>query len=136
MNTAREDIGETPIVVRGLRNAFCEQVIHENLDLTVRRGEILGGVGGPGSGKSVLMRSIIGLQRPSEGEIEVLGRNVIGAGPDEQTNVRSRWGVMFQGGALFSTLTVGENVEVPLRQFHREIGDTLRGELASLKVQL
>jgi phospholipid/cholesterol/gamma-HCH transport system ATP-binding protein len=136
MTDLSEDPGETPIVVRGLRNAFGEQVIHENLDLTVQRGEILGVVGGSGSGKSVLMRSIIGLQRPSEGEIHVLGRSVIDAGPDEATGVRSRWGVMFQGGALFSTLTVGENVEVPLRQFHPEIGDALRSELASLKVQL
>jgi phospholipid/cholesterol/gamma-HCH transport system ATP-binding protein len=125
-----------PIVVRGLRNAFGEQVIHENLDLDVRRGEILGVVGGSGSGKSVLMRSIIGLQRPSEGEVRVFGRDIAGAEPDEEMGVRSRWGVMFQGGALFSTLTVGENVEVPLRQFHPDLDDELRSEIARFKVQL
>ena len=132
----RGEDGECPIVVRGLVNAFGEQVIHDNLDLSVRRGEILGVVGGSGTGKSVLMRSIIGLQRPREGEVLVFGRNIVGADPDEELGVRSRWGVMFQGGALFSTLTVAENVEVPLRQFHPDLDDDLRAELARFKVQL
>ncbi len=127
---------EYPVLVEGLRNSFGPHVIHENLDLKVRRGEILGVVGGSGTGKSVLMRSIIGLQPPDEGRVEVLGKAIWEAEPDEEIGVRSRWGVLFQGGALFSTLTVGENVEVPLRQFYPELGDELREEIASFKVQL
>jgi len=107
-----------PIIsVRGLTNRFGEAVIHENLDLDVRRGEILGVVGGSGTGKSVLMRSIIGLQTPAEGHIEVLGENMVGRSEDEAKNIRRRWGILFQNGALFSTLTVAENVEVPIREY-------------------
>lgn len=128
--------GEYPIVVENLTNAFGEQVVHQGLDLNVRRGEILGVVGGSGTGKSVLMRSIIGLQTPTEGDIRVFGRSIVNAEPDEQIGVRDRWGVLFQGGALFSTLTVGENVEVPLKQFYPEISDELRHEIARYKVML
>ena len=106
--------GEYPIEVEGLTNRFGDQVIHQDLDLKVRRGEILGVVGGSGTGKSVLMRSIIGLQHPAEGDIRVFGRSVVGTDPEQDIGIRNRWGVLFQGGALFSTLTVGENVEVPL----------------------
>lgn len=125
-----------PIVVEGLRNVFGDHVIHENLSLTVRRGEILGVVGGSGTGKSVLMRSIIGLQLPDAGSIEVLGESITDARDDSDIDIRSRWGVMFQGGALFSTLTVAENVEVPLREFYPEITDELRHEIARYKVIL
>ncbi len=128
--------GDFPIVVRGLKNAFGEHVIHEELDLTVRRGEIIGVVGGSGTGKSVLMRSIIGLQIPEAGSIEVLGQTITDAQDDDDIDIRSRWGVLFQGGALFSTLTVAENVEVPLRQFYPEIGDELRHEIARYKVMM
>jgi phospholipid/cholesterol/gamma-HCH transport system ATP-binding protein len=128
--------GDYPVVVEGLQNKFGKQVVHDNLDLTVRRREILGVVGGSGTGKSVLMRSIIGLQQPTEGNIEVFGRSITEAEPDENIGVRNRWGVLFQGGALFSTLTVGENVEVPLRQFYPEISPALRREIARYKVML
>ena len=128
--------GEFPIAIKGLRNSFGDQVVHEDLDLEVRRGEILGVVGGSGSGKSVLMRSIIGLQIPDEGCIEVFGRDITGAEPDEEIGVRSRWGVLFQGGALFSTLTVGENVEVPLKQFYPELDPELMHEIARYEVVL
>jgi phospholipid/cholesterol/gamma-HCH transport system ATP-binding protein len=125
-----------PIEVRGLKTCFGDHVIHEGLDLTVNRGEILGVVGGSGTGKSVLMRSIIGLQEPVEGSISVLGRSITDAQSDEEIDIRSRWGVLFQGGALFSTLTVGENVEVPLKEFYPELGDDLRREIARFKVML
>lgn len=125
-----------PIVVDGLVNRFGDIVVHDGLCLTVNRGEILGVVGGSGSGKSVLMRSIIGLQQPSAGQIEVLGRSIIDAEPDENIGVRKRWGVLFQGGALFSTLTVGENVEVPLKQFYPDLSPELRREIARYKVLL
>ena len=128
--------GEFPIVVTGLRNCFGEQVIHDDLSLQVRRGEILGVVGGSGTGKSVLMRAIIGLQVPEAGEITVLGDSITSARDDDDIDIRSRWGVLFQGGALFSTLTVAENVEVPLKQFYPEIDDALRHEIAKFKVKL
>ena len=125
-----------PIVVEHLTNSFGEHCIHQDLSLTVNKGEILGVVGGSGTGKSVLMRSIIGLQVPTEGSITVLGRSITDAQDDEEIDIRSRWGVLFQGGALFSTLTVGENVEVPLKEFYPEIGDALRREIARYKVML
>jgi phospholipid/cholesterol/gamma-HCH transport system ATP-binding protein len=128
--------GEHPIVVKGLRNSFGDHVIHEDLSLTVNRGEILGVVGGSGTGKSVLMRSIIGLQIPDAGSIEVLGRSITDAQGDDDIDIRSRWGVLFQGGALFSTLTVAENVEVPLLEFYPEISPDLRHEIARYKVML
>lgn len=127
---------QPPIVVEGLVNKFGDFAVHDGLNLEVQRGEILGVVGGSGTGKSVLMRSIIGLQNPNAGHIDVLGRSITDAEPDAYLGVRSRWGVLFQGGALFSTLTVGENVEVPLRQFHPEIGNELRKEIARYKVLL
>ncbi|MGB3469617.1 MAG: ATP-binding cassette domain-containing protein [Erythrobacter sp.] len=125
-----------PIEVRGLVNQFGTFRVHDGLDLTVRKGEILGVVGGSGSGKSVLMRSIIGLQVPTAGRIDVLGKTITGIDPDQSIGVRCRWGVLFQGGALFSTLTVGENVEVPLKQFYPEIDPELRREIARYKVLL
>jgi phospholipid/cholesterol/gamma-HCH transport system ATP-binding protein len=125
---------ETVIRVRGLRNAFGEQVVHENLDLDVHRGEILGVVGGSGTGKSVLMRSIIGLQQPADGEVEVFGEPMIGRAEDEAKNVRRRWGVLFQNGALFTTLTVAENVQVPIREFYPRIDTQLLDEIATYKI--
>ena len=125
-----------PIRVRDLRNLFGDHVVHDNLDLDVRRGEILGVVGGSGPGKSVLMRSIIGLQIPDSGAIEVLGQSITGARDDADIGIRCRWGVLFQGGALFSTLTVAENVEVPLREFYADIDDRLLAEIARFKVLL
>ncbi len=126
--------GEYPIEIEGVTNAFGDQVVHENLSLKVRRGEILGVVGGSGTGKSVLMRSVIGLQTPSEGEIRVFGRSITGADPDQALGVRNRWGVLFQGGALFSTLTVGENVQVPLKQFYPDIEPEVMRDIARYKV--
>ncbi len=128
--------GEFPIVVEGLVNRFGTQTVHDGLDLKVRRGEILGVVGGSGSGKSVLMRSIIGLQHPAEGCIDVFGRSITDADPNANIGVRNRWGVLFQGGALFSTLTVGENVQVPIKQFYPEISQDLLDEIARYKVIL
>lgn len=127
---------EFPIEVDGLVNRFGDQTVHDNLNLHVRQGEILGVVGGSGTGKSVLMRSIIGLQRPAEGNIDVFGHSITDAEPDEEIGVRSRWGVLFQGGALFSTLTVGENVQVPLKQFYPDIDRALLADIARYKVLL
>jgi phospholipid/cholesterol/gamma-HCH transport system ATP-binding protein len=132
------DSDKVVIRIRGLDNAFGEereQVIHQDLDLDVKRGEILGVVGGSGTGKSVLMRSIIGLQTPEDGEIEVLGENMIGRDEDEAKNIRRRWGILFQNGALFSTLTVAENVEVPLREYFH-LTPKLMDEIASFKIAM
>ncbi len=124
------------ITVRGLRNSFGDQVVHENLDLTVCRGEILGVVGGSGTGKSVLMRSIIGLQHPDAGEIKVFGEDMLDRDEDEAKNIRRRWGILFQNGALFSTLTVAENVEVPIREYFPFIDRKLLDEIASYKIAM
>jgi len=126
---------EAVIRIRGLRNAFGEQVIHDKLDLDLKRGEILGVVGGSGTGKSVLMRSIIGLQTPEAGDIEVLSEKMVGREEDEAKNIRRRWGILFQQGALFSTLTVAENVEVPLREYFH-LSPKLMDEIASYKIAM
>jgi phospholipid/cholesterol/gamma-HCH transport system ATP-binding protein len=126
---------DQPIIsVRGLKNAFGEQVIHEGLDLDVRRGEIIGVVGGSGTGKSVLMRSIIGLQQPAEGDVHVFGEAMLTADNKTLQGVRKRWGIMFQGAALFSTLTVAENVQVPLREFYPRLSEKLLNEIAAFKI--
>lgn len=124
------------IRIEGLENRFGEHAVHEGLNLEVRRGEILGVVGGSGTGKSVLMRSIIGLQTPTHGRIEVLGREMGAPRAAGEPDIRNRWGVLFQGGALFSTLTVAENVEVPLKEFYPDMDAELRHEIARFKVSL
>lgn len=134
MSDAPRQGDEPIIVVRGLRNSFGEQTVHEGLDLEVRRGEIFGVVGGSGTGKSVLMRSIIGLQTPDEGEITVFGEPTIDREENDAVDIRKRWGVLFQGGALFSTLTVAENVQVPLREFYPDLDPVLLDEVAAYKV--
>ena len=126
--------GEIAISVRGLVNRFDDAVIHDGLDLEVRRGEILGVVGGSGTGKSVLMRSIIGLQMPEAGEIEVFGESMIDRNEEETLDIRKRWGILFQGVALFSTLTVAENVQVPLREFYPQLDQPLLDGIAAYKV--
>lgn len=127
---------ETVIRIRGLCNSFGDQSIHRALDLDVRRGEILGVVGGSGTGKSVLMRSIIGLKTPDAGEIEVFGQSVSDSENHDADDVRRRWGILFQGGALFSTLTVAENVHVPLREFYPQLSKEALDEIAAFKIHL
>ena len=130
----RPDEREAVIEVRGLRNSFGEQIVHEDLDLVVRRGEILGVVGGSGTGKSVLMRSIIGLQTPENGEVFVFGEPMLDREEAELQPLRKRWGILFQGAALFSTLTVAENVQVPLREFYPRLSEKLLDEIAAYKI--
>lgn len=127
---------DVAIRVRGLVNRFGAQTVHENLDLDVRRGEILGVVGGSGTGKSVLMRSILGLRPPQDGSIEVLRADALSRDVEERRHIERNTGVLFQDGALFSSLTVGENVQVPLKEHHPDLRDSLRYELALLKVKL
>lgn len=127
---------QTPVIrLRGIRNQFGDLVVHDGLDLDVYRGEILGVVGGSGTGKSVLLRSIAGLQRPSAGQIEVLGTDVRTASEEDRTALERRWGVMFQDGALFSSLNVRENVEVPMRSV-QGLDPALRRAMADLKISM
>ncbi|AKC87238.1 ABC transporter ATP-binding protein [Pseudoxanthomonas suwonensis] len=124
------------ISVRGLVTRFGSQTVHDGLDLDVRRGEIIGVVGGSGTGKSVLMRCILGLQRPADGRIEVLGVDARSDDPANRLHIERNTGVLFQDGALFSSLTVGENVQVPLKEHYPELPESWRYELALLKVKL
>ncbi|MGK9166250.1 ATP-binding cassette domain-containing protein [Inquilinus limosus] len=123
------------IRVRGLKTQFGSQVIHEGLDLDVRRGEVLGVVGGSGTGKSVLLKEIIGLIRPAAGSIEVLGVNMDEVGEAERRAVQRRWGVMFQDGALFSSMTVAENIQVPMKEYTR-LSREMMDDLARVKIAM
>jgi len=127
--------GESVIEVTGLVNRFGRQVVHDRLDFSVRRGEVMGVAGGSGTGKSVLLRSIVGLNRPKAGRIAVFGQDMTGLGAKARRAVQRRWGVLFQDGALFSSLTVGQNVEVPLRE-HTGLSAQIRADLVALKLAL
>ena len=123
------------IEVRGLRSQFGEHVVHEDLDLTVERGEVLGVVGGSGTGKSVLLNSIIGLRRPEAGRIKVLGQDIQRTSRRRWSEIERSWGVLFQQGALFSNLTVRENVAAPMYE-HTKLPRRVVHELADLKIAL
>ena len=126
---------EPVITVRGLRNTFGAQVVHENLDLDVYRGEVLGVIGGSGAGKSVLLRSIVGLKQPDAGRITMFGHDTTRLDLDARKPFERRFGLLFQDGALFSSLTVAENVKVPLLEYYDLPADLL-DELALLKIRL
>ena len=126
---------EAIIEVRGLVNQFGTQRVHDNLDLDVWKGEVLGIVGGSGTGKSVLLRTIVGLQKPKAGSIRVLGVDVLNAPRAERVEVEKRWGVAFQDGALFSSLSVVENVMAPMRE-HLNLSVGLMKSLAELKISM
>ena len=127
--------GEPLIEVRGLVNRFGRQVVHDGLDMTVYRGEVFGIVGGSGAGKSVLLRSILGLQRPNAGEVKMSGRDLTQLTTDELKSIKATYGVTFQQGALFSSLTVLQNVQLPMLE-HLHLSPTALEELAMLKVRL
>ncbi|HYM31184.1 MAG TPA: ABC transporter ATP-binding protein [Candidatus Cybelea sp.] len=123
------------IRVRGLRNQFGREVVHDNLDLDVYRGEVLGIVGGSGTGKSVLLRSILGLIRPVSGRIEVFGQDIARLDTEGMRAMECRWGVLFQDGALFSSLTVAQNIQAPLRE-HLRLAQPLMDDIARLKLSM
>jgi phospholipid/cholesterol/gamma-HCH transport system ATP-binding protein len=131
--SAAEHTEEPIIRVRGLVNRFGAETVHDGLDLDVRRGEVLGIVGGSGSGKSVLLRTVVGLNRPVEGKVEVFGRDVWAISDGQRRELERRWGVLFQGGALFSSLTVAQNVEVPIKEYF-DIPLGLMDEISAVKV--
>ncbi|HLG89898.1 MAG TPA: ABC transporter ATP-binding protein [Alphaproteobacteria bacterium] len=126
---------KTVISVRGLTTRFGQQTIHENLDLDVYRGEVLGVVGGSGAGKSVLLREIVGLTTPSAGRIDVLGTDVTTCGAEAQQILRRHWGVLFQDGALFSSLTVAQNIQVPVREL-TDFPQSVMDEIARVKLSM
>jgi phospholipid/cholesterol/gamma-HCH transport system ATP-binding protein len=121
--------------VRGVVNRFGRQTVHDGLDVDVRAGEVFGIVGGSGSGKSVLLRTMLGLQRPKAGSVRIEGREVVGRAGRELLEVKRRYGVMFQRGALFSSLTVAQNVELPIRENY-ELPEPLLAELAALRIRM
>lgn len=128
-------MSERIIRIRGLGNRFGTHQVHENLDLDVMRGEILGVVGGSGSGKSVLLRSIVGLLKPSAGTIEVFGKSLLSLSDSERSQMERRLGVLFQRGALFSSLNLQENVALPLME-HIGLDRSDAESLARLKLSL
>src|SRR5437879_9118754 len=123
------------IRVRGLITRFGSETVHDGLDIDVRRGEVMGVVGGSGTGKSVLLRTVVGLKRPEGGDIDVLGYDVPHLGDAEAQELEQRWGVLFQDGALFSSLTVAQNIEVPLRE-HLRMPEPLMDEIAACKISM
>lgn len=128
--------GPAPILsVRGVTVGFGQTIVLKDLDLDVRPREILGFVGGSGTGKSVLMRAILGLTPRRAGTITVFGQDLDTADPLERQAIERRWGVLFQQGALFSSLTVKQNVQVPMRE-HMRMSERLMDELALLKVEM
>ena len=132
--TVREQ--DKPIIsVKGLAKKFGTQQIWDDLSLDVYRGEIIGIVGGSGQGKSVLLRVITGLVTPDKGTINIFGRNVRELNREEKIDMESRWGVLFQDGALFSSLTVLQNIQVPMRE-HLELPQSIMDDLAFLKLAM
>jgi phospholipid/cholesterol/gamma-HCH transport system ATP-binding protein len=109
--------------------------VHDGLDLDVYRGEVLGVVGGSGTGKSVLLRAIIGLKKPSAGTVKVLGVDLTHAPDAQRRAIEKRWGVLFQDGALFSSLTVLQNVEAPMRE-HLKMSHAMMKALGELKISM
>ncbi|MGQ4876972.1 ABC transporter ATP-binding protein [Billgrantia sp. LNSP4103-1] len=126
---------EAIVEIRGLVNRFGRQVVHDGLDLDIRRGEILGVVGGSGTGKSVLLRSIVGLKRPDDGAIRVFGEDLQRLPPIRRARLERRFGVLFQRGALFSSLNLQENVALPLVE-HAGLSRADAERLARVKLAL
>ena len=128
-------IGETVITVDQVATRFGEHVVHSDVSLEVRRKEIFAIIGGSGSGKSTLLREMILLQQPDTGSIRVLGTDLKNIDPAQALVLRQRWGVMFQHGGLFGSLTVLENIGLPLRE-HTQLGDRLIDEIAAWKLAM
>ncbi len=133
-NTKGQD-KDVVIRVRGLVNGFGGQLLHDHLDLDVYRGEVLGVVGGSGTGKSVLLRSIIGLNKIMSGTIEVFGKDTSTLNDHQMREIEMRWGILFQEGALFSSQTIAENIQVPLREYLK-MPQELMNEIASMKISM
>ncbi|WP_120496868.1 ABC transporter ATP-binding protein [Kiloniella sp. EL199] len=123
------------ISLRDIRNQFGDQVLHNHLNLDIRKGEVIGIVGGSGTGKSVLMRTIVGLNQKAAGTIKILGQDVDRISQAELSTLRQRMGVLFQDGALFSSLTVSQNIEAVINE-HTKLPAQFVREIAALKIAL
>ncbi|MCG8670031.1 MAG: ABC transporter ATP-binding protein [Pseudomonadales bacterium] len=121
--------------IDGIVNQFGTQVVHDGVSFTIEQGEILGIVGGSGTGKSVLLRTILGLQKPTAGEVWFQGRGLIGTTLEERSHLMAQWGVLFQSGALFSSLTVSENIQLPMKE-HYHLPVDMRKALAAVKLKM
>lgn len=126
---------EVVVSLQGITNRFGKQVVHEKLDLDIYRGEIIGLIGGSGTGKSVLLRTILGLNHQAEGVVRIMGVDMDAAPEKEKAHIRSRWGVLFQEGALFSSLSVGDNIAFPLREF-THVSREMHSNIARMKLGL
>jgi phospholipid/cholesterol/gamma-HCH transport system ATP-binding protein len=133
--TGMDGVPDAVIRVRDFTVGFGGRPVLDRLSLDVRRGEILGLVGGSGSGKSVLLRTIIGLIPKRQGSVDVLGVDLDHVDEEERRAIERRWGILFQQGALFSSLTARENVEFPMREY-LHISDRLRREVATAKLEM
>jgi phospholipid/cholesterol/gamma-HCH transport system ATP-binding protein len=133
--STRTEDREVVIAVRDLAVGFGDRLIIDELDLDVYRGEILGVVGASGTGKSVLMRTIVGLVPKRRGTISVFGNDLDKLSPKERQSVDRHWGILFQQGALFSSLTVKQNIQMPMREY-LDLPEDLLDELAMLKIQM
>mgnify|MGYP005813261043 CR=1 FL=1 len=132
---ANADAGQPAIRLRGITKRIGRQLLFENLNLDVRRGEILGIAGGSGTGKSVLLRTVLGIMPFEAGTVEILGKNLAALNSRDRAAIERRWGVLFQDGALFSALTVLQNVQVPMRE-HLKLPQKAMDELACLKIAM
>lgn len=126
---------EPAISIRGLRTQFGQSIIHDGVDLDIVRGEVMGVVGASGTGKSVLMRAVIGLITPTAGTIRIFGDDRAAMSGTELKAAEKRYGVLFQNGALFSSLTVAQNVMVPLKE-HTDMSSALMAEIAAYKIAM
>ncbi len=125
-------MSDNVLSLRGIVNRFGEQTVHDGVHLDVKRGEILGIVGGSGSGKSVLLKTMLGLNKPTEGEVEIMGKKLASLTPHD---IATLFGVLFQDGALFSSLNILQNITLPMKE-HTDLSPTMRDTLARMKLSL
>lgn len=121
-----EDVGPPVVEINNLWTRFGRTVVHQDLNLKIYAGEILSIVGGSGTGKTVLLRQMLGLEKPARGEVLVFGEDISKADPEQLQKMRNHWGMLFQQGALYSALTVFENIAQPMRELHALPEDVIR----------
>lgn len=125
----------SPVTLQGIGNRFGDHIVHDCIDLEINDNEIFSLVGGSGSGKTVLLNTMIGLHQPTSGEVRLLGHSLHNTGAEQQSELRNRIGVLFQAGALFSAFSVGENIQFPIAELH-SVPKNLMRELVQLKLNM